>query len=211
MNRHEQRMRTGAASAQAEPHSLPGEEAVSNDDLMHGQIVIVTARWILVLSALLIALWSPGRIGELRLEIVVSILLAAANFYLHAQLLMRKQTVDERIVYGASLGDLAVITAIVAAQGGFASGNFIFYYPAVLAFSVVFPRKINVFYTGGAALIYGALAVATSDLSQQALSLVFSRVLMLAAVGVCGNLYWRIERDRRQSAARAQAALVRPA
>src|SRR5438270_4005785 len=91
-----------------------------DEDLAYGQIVIVTARWILVLSSLLIALWSPGKIGELRLEIVVIILLAAANFYLHAHLLT-KRALDKRVVYGASLGDLAVITAIVMAQGGFAS------------------------------------------------------------------------------------------
>ena len=30
-----------------------------------GQLVIVTARWVLVLSGLLLALWNPGPIGQI--------------------------------------------------------------------------------------------------------------------------------------------------
>lgn len=185
--------------------------SASAEDLAHGQIVIVTARWVLVLSALLVALWSPGNIGELRIEIVAIISLAVANFYLHAQLLSRRrQTLDERVVYAASLGDLAVITAIVATQGGYASTLYVFYYPAVLAFSVAFPRAINLVYTGASIAAYAAIALATADLTQQALSVIFVRVLMIAAVGAGGNLYWRIERDRREAAASTQQALLSP-
>ena len=57
-----------------------------DEDLAYGQIVIVTARWILVLSALLIALWSPGKIGELRLEIIVIILLISAADWISGRL-----------------------------------------------------------------------------------------------------------------------------
>lgn len=181
-----------------------------SDDLAHGQIVIVTARWILVLSALLIALWTPGKIGELRLEIGVIILLACANFYLHAQLLTRKR-LEKGIVYAASFGDLAVITAIAAAQGGFPSNVYVFYYPAVLAFSVAFPRRVNVLYTGATVLAYATVALATAPATQEALSSIFVRVLMLAGVSACGNIYWLVERDRRQAAAQAHDALAMPA
>ena len=210
MNTLEQGYRRPARQTPTDPGDRPGNNAKA-DDLGQGQIVIVTARWILVLSALLIALWSPGKIGELRLEIVVIILLAVANFYLHAQLLMRRTTLDQWVVYGASLGDLAVITAIVAAQGGFSSNVYIFYYPAVLAFSVAFPRQVNVLYTAATVVIYATLALLSVDPSQQALSTIFVRVLMLAGVSACGTVYWWIERDRRQAASRAQEALLRPA
>ncbi len=182
-------------------------EEQRNDDLAHGQIVIVTARWILVLSALLIALWSPGKIGELRLEIIVIILLAAANFYLHSHLLTKRALV-KRVVYGASLGDLAVITAIVMAQGGFDSSVYIFYYPAVLAFSVSFPRHVNVLYTGATVAAYAVVAVLSTPWTQDALSSIFIRALMLAGVGACGSVYWLIERDRRRAASTAHESLL---
>jgi hypothetical protein len=59
-----------------------------SDDLAHGQVVIVAARWILVGSGILLALWSPGSLAELRLQIAVLLVLAAGNFYLHTRVLM---------------------------------------------------------------------------------------------------------------------------
>src|SRR5262245_43492587 len=58
-----------------------------------GQLVIVTARWVLVLAGLLLALWSPGPIGQIRLHVLTLLILAVGNFYLHAQLLMRRPTI----------------------------------------------------------------------------------------------------------------------
>ncbi|MDQ2996300.1 MAG: hypothetical protein M3R61_04500, partial [Chloroflexota bacterium] len=55
-----------------------------------GQSVIVVARWVLVLSGLVLALWNPGAIGEIRLHVLALLLLAVGNFYLHAQLLMHR-------------------------------------------------------------------------------------------------------------------------
>lgn len=42
----------------------------SERDLADGQYVIVTARWILVTAGLLLALWLPGSLAELRLRIL---------------------------------------------------------------------------------------------------------------------------------------------
>ena len=169
-------------------------------DLRYGQVVIVSARWILIASGLIIALWSPGPVSELRIQIATTLVLAAVNFYLHAQLLVKRPVLDE-VVYAASVGDLVVITAIVASQGGFESGNYIFYFPAVLAFAVSFPRLLTAVFAGGAAAAYGLLALATLpewDVTGQ--TAVFLRVLTIVAVAACGSLYWGVERDRRARA-----------
>jgi hypothetical protein len=50
------------------------------DDLAHGQSVLITARWILVGAGLILALWNPEAIGELRIQIGLILALAAANF-----------------------------------------------------------------------------------------------------------------------------------
>ncbi len=175
-------------------------ESTPSEDLRYGQVVIVTARWVLIASGLIIALWSPGAVSELRIQIATTLLLAAVNFYLHAQLLVKRPVLDE-VVYAASIGDLVVITAIVASQGGYASPNYIFYFPAVLAFAVSFPRRLTVLFAGGAAAAYGMLALVTAPgWSATDQTAVFLRVLTIVAVAACGSLYWGVERDRRERA-----------
>ena len=169
----------------------------TSEDLKYGQIVIVTARWILIASALVIALWAPGPVDQLRVEIATALLLAGLNFYLHSQLLIRRPVLDS-MVYAASVGDLVVITAIVGAQGGFSSGDYIFYYPAVLAFAVSFPRVLTLAFASAAAFMYGAIALATMSEAGDDATAVFLRLLTLAAVAVCGMLYWGVERRRRE-------------
>ena len=175
-----------------------------SEDLVHGQVVIVAARWILVVTGLLFALWNPGGLGELRIQLLVIFLLAGANFYLHAQLLMRHPVIDQ-MVYAASIGDLAVITIIIIGGGGFDSGVYIFYFPAILAFSVAFPTNMTAFFVGGTMSVYGLISLVTPVVDEQVLA---SRLLMLAAVAVCGNLYWRIEARRRRAAVEAQQELM---
>jgi hypothetical protein len=186
------------AQAGAEAAQARRPAAVASEDLRYGQVVIVTARWVLIASGLIIALWSPGPVAELRIQIATTLVLAAVNFYLHAQLLVKRPVLDE-VVYAASIGDLVVITAIVASQGGYASPNYIFYFPAVLAFAVSFPRTLTALFAAGAAITYGLIALATGpDGSTSEQTAVFLRVLTIIAVAACGSLYWGIERDRRE-------------
>ena len=117
----------------------------TSDDLAHGQVVIVTTRWILILAGLILSLWIPGPMTQLRVQIVVILALAVFNFYLHAQLLMRRPAVD-LVVYAASAADLLVITVLVIVQGGFTSNLFIFYYLAFLGFSVASPTIMTFLY-----------------------------------------------------------------
>ncbi len=195
--------------AASEKASGLADQLTTSDDsegLAFGQIVVVTARWILVTAGLVLALWLPDRLEQLRITIVVILLLAVANFYLHAQLLRRRPAVDV-IAYAASAADLAVITLLVASQGGFTSDLYIFYFPAILAMSVAFPTVIAL---GFAAVTFAAYALIGygSGLGDGDLQVLVARLIMLAAVGVCGNMYWRIERDRRAAAAEAQNELA---
>src|SRR5207237_10295048 len=85
-------------------------------ELARGQLIIVLARWLLVLAGLVIALWSPQRLLELQIEVGVLLLVAIANFHLHAQLVQRKPTL-KLVAQAASIGDLLVITLLIALQG----------------------------------------------------------------------------------------------
>jgi len=167
-------------------------------DLAHGQMVIVAARWILVTAGLVLALWNPASIGPLRLQVLVLLLIAVANFFLHSQLL-RKRGAVSGTAYLASAADLGVITLLVATQGGFDSNLFVFYFPAMLALSVAFRPELTAAYGGATIALYGLICFQSIglDTTSEQIQTIFVRMLMIAAVAVCGALYQRIEQDRR--------------
>lgn len=179
------------------------------EDLAYGQIVIVTARWILTLSALFLALWNADDIAQLRLQIIVLFLLAGGNFYLHSQILMRRP-VTPKLVYMASAGDLAVITILIIRASGFDSGSYVYYFPAILAFSVAFPSKLTSTYVGGVIVAYSIISILTPgfDFNSSNFSILVIRLLMISAIGITGNRYWQIEGTRRQAAVHAQEELM---
>ena len=174
------------------------DRAEDSEDLVHGQVVIIAARWILVVAGLVLAMWDPAEMGQLRTQIVLVLGLAVGNFFLHGQLLNKKPVLS-RVVSAASAADIAVISLIMIVQDGFASNLYVFYFPALLAMSVAFRTEVAAIFTGAAIATYGFISLATlGDASGVTL---FSRLLILAAVAFCGNVYWRIERDRRTTAA----------
>ena len=177
------------------------------EDLMYGQSVIVAARWILVVSGLFLALWNPGEMSELRIQILFILLLAVANFYLQAQLLMKKPA-SSGVVYFASAADLAVISVMVILGGGFDSNVYVFYFPALLAVSVAFSPATTLLFAGGAASLYTFISLGSAPFGDIDLQVMIARLLMMTAVAVCGQIYWRIERDRRGAAVKARKRLI---
>src|SRR3954471_17896524 len=102
----------------------PTMPAPDTEELARGQVLIVLARWLLVLAGLLIALWQPPELHVLQIEIAVLLAVAIANFHLHAQLVQRKVTL-RGVAEAASVGDILVITLLVLVQGGGSSPLFV--------------------------------------------------------------------------------------
>jgi hypothetical protein len=171
-------------------------------DLIYGQPVIVTARWIFVFSGLIFALWNAETLGSLRVQFIAIFALALANFYLQAQLLMKRPVID-LVVYVSSAIDLLLVSLLAANQGGFDSIIYVFYFPAIAAFSVAFATRWTALYIVITMLIYAMI----SAMGGEPL-IVITRLVMIAAVGFCGNLYRRIEKSRRQAAGEAHEALM---
>jgi glucan phosphoethanolaminetransferase (alkaline phosphatase superfamily) len=164
-------------------------------DLDHGQIVIVTARWLMIGVGLVLTLAYPtAALGDLRLQVSLILLLAIANFYLHAQVI-RGRPIPLWAAYAASGADLLVISLLVAAQGGFGSYRYVLYFPALLALSVAFDPAVTFVYAVATAVVYAVISMPTTEPTDA--PIVVSRVLMLAAVAFCGAVYWRVERERR--------------
>lgn len=174
------------------------------EDLNHGQSVIVTARWVLVASGLLLTVIAPASVDELRVRVVMILALAVVNFGLHAQLLRGRPAADW-VAYAASAADIVVITALVVLQRGYASDLYIFYFPAVLALSVAFDRLMTVVYAGSTVFLYLLVGLATAVPDQIPYLLI--RCLVLAGVAICGQVYWGVEARRRHEAAAARQSL----
>jgi hypothetical protein len=173
--------------------------SVRSDDLVFGQTVLVWARWILIGTGLLLSFWSPTDLLTLQIQLAAIIALAFGNFYLHVQLLRGHPAIDN-VVYAASIGDILVVTALVIVQGGYPSPVFIFYFAAVVGVSVAFPTVLTAAYTAIVIGVYGVICLATAPSDE--FPAVFTRLLMIAAIAVCGNLFARNESHRRLDAIR---------
>jgi hypothetical protein len=177
---------------------------VRSEDLTYGQTVLVWARWILIGTGLLLSFWSPADLTTLQVQLAAIIALAFGNFYLHVQLL-RGQPALDNIVYAASLADIGVVTALVLVQGGYPSPVFIFYFAAIVGISVAFPTWLTASYTMIVVSLYGIICLSTAPVGGY--PAVFTRLLMISAVAVCGNIFARSESRRRADAIRIHQEL----
>jgi hypothetical protein len=197
------------------------EEQQAKEDLFFGQAAIIWARWFLILAGGILVLWTAEDIDKLTLGIVPIALLMAMNFYLHARYLMERP-VSGQMVLLTSLMDVVIIGLLVLFgpsdsryipgteinMGPLFSQFYVFYYPMVLAFALVMPRKVEVGYTVLVCVTYGFIAllsimssdrpdVTTAVEIQEEFKLLAIRIITLAAMGGLGNYYFRIVRRRR--------------
>ncbi len=91
-----------------------------------------------------------------------------------------------------------MVTTLVISQNGYSSPVFVFYFAAVLGLSVAFPTVLTALYTTAVVVVYGTVCLATADSTEY--PAVFTRLLMIAAIGLCGALFARSESHRRAEA-----------
>ena len=203
------------------------ERKESMEDLFFGQVAIIWARWFLIFTGGLLVLWNATTLNSLTLGVIPVALLMGMNFYLHGCYLMEKPVGAQFVLLTAVL-DVVIISAFVlvsAPAGGAVTADdgtvigavlggplhtemFVMYYPMVLAFAFVMPRKVEVAYTVLVCVAYGLLAllsVVAHDApnvsafveAQGEAKLLAIRILTIAAMGGLGNYYFRIMRRRR--------------
>lgn len=179
-----------------------GSEETS-EDIAHGQIVIITARWIFILAGWVLVLWQPGAIPIWKLQLQIAVLIAytIGNFFLTVQWTRRSEALRS-VVYAASLADLALVTLLVLALGGYKSNLYVFYFPALLALSVTFPKSVTFTYTIIVMGVYALITLIDASVSENRLTDIEAqniviRLILIAAVAFCGGLYRSLEADRR--------------
>ena len=191
-----------AVSPRAEPSAEEGPPSLKLDYLGHGQIVIVAARWVLVALGLLLTLWRPADLFALQVSIGVILAAAVANFFLHTRILNRKP-VRRELVYAASAADILLISILVAVGSGFQSDVFVYYFPAVLAFALVFPPPVTVLFSAGTLMLYTGLVIAAGPgigWQQADAQVLVARLLTLAGIAVVAVVSLYREYDRRRTA-----------
>jgi len=175
------------------------------EDLFFGQLVMIVARWALVVACTALVLWTVTDEVQLVGAIVPVAALAALNFYLHGRYLLERPA-NRIMTLAAAAIDLVVITAVVLAwpgPQGLESHFFVLYYPVLMAFAFVFPPTASAVYTAVAVVAYASACLAVDPPlfdDGRALELLVQRLTTLAAVGGLSTYYWRVQRDRRRAA-----------
>ena len=180
------------------------------EDIFFGQAVIIYARWFVIVTGVLVVLWTSNDVSELTLAVLMIVPLIAINFFVHGRYLVERP-INQVLLLALSVVDLLIITLIVLVwqePNGFESPYFILYYPIVLAVAFVFSIRVSVVYTAFCLILYSASVIVYDLAIQDATMLsdphqiewLFVRLITLGAVGGLGAFYWRIQRQRRRMA-----------
>jgi hypothetical protein len=185
-------------------------EQEAAEDVFFGQVVMIWARWFLIAAGSVFFLWTAKDTTQLALGVLPIVGLMAVNFYLHGRYFLERPSNPLQITT-ASVVDVALVSAIVmlwhssAGVGtGLASPFFVLYYPVLLAFAFVLPRRLTTIFTGATAAAYLAICAPDVHALADAKTLVL-RLVTMAAMGGLGTFYWRIQRNRRRGSVEVAA------
>jgi hypothetical protein len=167
-------------------------------DMQYGIIVIIWARWSIVVFAFILSLYRAEDMFPLILKIVGLLAVALINFVLHTRILS-KQSVRVKWIYLASIVDICLISFLTGLEGGLHTRVFLYYYPAVLGFALVFPGSMTILLSIAVITLYSGICLLFSTPSIQFNgdeSIFIFRLASLLGVVIVGSKYRSIERQR---------------
>jgi hypothetical protein len=175
------------------------------EDVYYGQVVLIWARWFVILAAAILAIWGANSSGELTGRVLVLVALMGLNFFLHGRTMMDRPA-NSQLLIASSVIDLTIIDIIIATwqQDGFSSPYFVLYYPVIFAFALVFPPRLTALFALLAIGSYLIICLITgpSIFDVDNAKPMVERIITLGAIAGLGTYYWRIQRDRRRSDSR---------
>jgi signal transduction histidine kinase len=170
--------------------------------------ILATMRWALIGAAFFQVNYRPGSDAP-NLALLNALLIGAVVLNAGLQVLLAR---GRRIVlaYPILVGfyDAVSVTGAIAAVDRFDNPSFLLYYPALIAFVLVFPGKWSAVYTvaimgayTGAAMVPDESFDPASTADQKAITI---RLLTMATAAMMANLVVRVERRRRLQAVEAE-------
>lgn len=181
---------------------LEVEKQETKEDIFFGQAAITWARWFVIVGIAAVILLNVTVPRDLLVGLIPILVLMLMNFYIHGSYLVERP-VGQGLIVLASVVDVVIISLMVLLgpeQVGqkFGSELFVFYFPMVVAFAFVMPRRWVVAYTALTLFVY--LLICLFDIGQIDWRVMFVRLLILGGIGGLGSYYWRIMRRRRRAA-----------
>jgi hypothetical protein len=179
------------------------------EDIFFGQLVIIYARWFVIVAMVILALWSANSISQLVGALFFIVPLMAINFFVHGRYLM-EQPANKLLLTILSAVDILVVTLLILfwpEEKGLLNQFYIFYYPFILAFAFVSPARSSIIYTAFTLVLYTTASLfAGPSLVLQSIWLerLTIRLITMAAMGLLGAYYWRIQRTRLRAELSAQ-------
>ena len=183
------------------------EKSEDKEDIFYGQIVFIWARWVVISSALFLILFKADSVRDIQLPMIPMMFLIVFNFFIHGRYVMRRPA-NAMFLTIATLVDLTFVTFVIILGGGGTTGIdnpfFVLYYPLVLAFSLVFPRKITIACVSVLLVIYFLICLLMEpgiELASGGEEILAVRIITILCTAILGTMYWRSQRYRRRGEA----------
>ncbi len=184
-------------------NNLRTSEQEAAEDIFFGQLVIIYARWFVVVAMTILVLWSSETLNQMTIGIALVVPLIALNFFVHGRYLMEKPA-NRLLLIVLGIIDAAVITLIIAywpGANGVHSQFYVFYYPIILAFAFVFTGRLSLIYSLFVLLLYSVTCILLTPafITETAeIERLVIRLVTIGATGMLGAYYYRIQRRRRR-------------
>ncbi len=176
------------------------------DDYRPTVAITVAIRWLLLSTWLAMVNYRPDDESPRLLFNSMGLAIAIVNAYV-TWLILTDRRITWRHALGLSSLDLIVITAGLYMFGGLQNRFYVFYYPALLGFSLMFPRRASFIAIGAVVALYVTMALTiqpTLDRSSFQEKVLVVRVMTMIGIVVAGILLAMWERARRREAVSAE-------
>ena len=176
------------------------------DDYRPTVAILVVIRWLLLLAWFVLNNYRvEADTGHLILNLL-GVALAAMNAYMSWRVITRRP-ITWRHALALSLADLAMITIGLFLKSGIRNDFYVFYYPALLGFSLMFPRRAAFTMVAVVATLYIIIASTVAPTFSMALEdekKLAVRIINMVGIVAAGGLITRWERSRRREAVAAE-------
>ena len=176
------------------------------DDYRPTVTITVLIRWLLLFAWLAMTNYRQDHDADWVAFNLLGAALGVANAYLTWRIVTRRPIAWHHAL-ALSLLELAVITAGLYILNGFQNRFYVFYYPALLGFSLIFPRWASFSMLAAVIGLYVLMALTVSPtLSVDAFQekVLFVRVITMLGIVAAGTLLVGWERARRREAVAAE-------
>ena len=185
--------------------------SIASDDLRYSLRIAVWVRWFVAIAWVVQHNYRPDFDSGVYVPNMLLVLsLLVFNGYVHYRI-RANRAITWHWALALSAMDVIALTTGLAISGGFSNGFFVFFYPAIATFAVVFASfRLSFAWVTMVAVLYTVLSFVvapTVDFDDKMEKVLFIRIVTMYAVVAAVNLIMRLERTRRREAVEREREL----